>query len=116
MHEFGIASAILEAVKTEAALHPEARFVKVGLKIGELAGVNPDALSFCFESLLRGTELEPLALEIEPSPRRHRCPKCNRTFTVVDYETHCPECGEARTKCIGGDELEILYLEVEEPS
>lgn len=115
MHELAIANAVLEAVRGEIALHPEAHFLKVGLRVGELAGVDPDALSFCFESLLRDTALEPLALEIEPSPRRHRCPRCACTFTVVGYELTCPDCGEAKTECVGGDELEITYLEVEEP-
>jgi Zn finger protein HypA/HybF involved in hydrogenase expression len=26
----------------------------------------------------------------------------------------CPACGSTRTRCIGGDELELAYLEVEE--
>lgn len=115
MHEMGIANAVIEAVRAEAALHPEARFLKVGLRIGELAGVDPDALTFCFESLLRGTDLEPMALEIEPSPRRHRCPRCQGVFTVIEYETACPACGEKKTDCIAGDELEIAYLEMDEP-
>ena len=115
MHEMGIANAVIQAVRAEATLHPEARFLKVGLRVGELAGVDPDSLSFCFEALLRGTELEPLRLEIEPSPRRHLCPRCQRAFIVLDYETACPECGEAKTRCIAGDELELAYLEVEEP-
>lgn len=115
MHELSVASAILEAVRSEAARHTGARFHKVGVRVGELAGVDPEALCFCFDSLVRGTEFGPLALEIEPCPRRHRCPRCARTFIVVDYEVTCPACGAAPTDCIGGDELELAYLEVEEP-
>jgi Zn finger protein HypA/HybF involved in hydrogenase expression len=40
--------------------------VKVGVRIGEMAGIDPDSLAFCFEALVQGTELEPLELEIEP--------------------------------------------------
>ncbi len=116
MHELSIANSVLEAVRAEAGRRPGARLLKVGVRVGELAGVDPDALSFCFESLVRGTEFEPLALEIEPSPRRHRCPPCARTFTVVDYDVACPGCGASQTECIAGDELELAYLEVEEQS
>ena len=65
MHEMGIANSILEAVHKELHLYPEHRAVRVGVRIGELAGVDPDSLKFCFEALVKGTELEPLELEIE---------------------------------------------------
>ncbi len=67
MHEVGIAESILEAVRTEAALHSPARPVKVGVRIGALAGIDPDSLAFCFEALVKGSDLAPLALDIEPA-------------------------------------------------
>ena len=114
MHELSIASAILDAARAEAERRPGARLVKVGVRVGELSAVEPEALSFCFESLVQGTELAPLALEIESVARRHRCPQCAHCFTVVDYELACPRCGASATDCIAGDELELAYLEVED--
>lgn len=114
MHELSIANSLLEAVRAETGRRPGVRVLKVGMRLGELAGVEADALRFCFESLVRGTELEPLALVIEPRPRRQRCLQCARTFTVVDYDVACPDCGAPETQCIGGDELELAYLEVED--
>jgi len=115
VHELAIADSVLKVVEAEAARRPDARIVKVGLRVGELAGVDPDALSFSFEVLVRGTKLEPLLLEIERCPRRHHCRLCGCTFAVADFEAACPECGAAQTQCIAGDELELAYLEVEEP-
>ena len=114
MHELGIAESILNRVQVESATRNGARATKVGVRIGELAGVDPEALSFGFEVLVKDTDLEPLALEIESTSRRHECSRCKRVFTVVDYHVDCPECGSAETRCIGGDELELAYLEVEE--
>jgi hydrogenase nickel incorporation protein HypA/HybF len=114
VHELAIASSVLEAVQAEAARRPGARPVKVGLRVGELAGVDPEALSFSFEVLVQGTEFEPLELEIERCRRRQRCPLCRRTFPVVEYDLACPDCGATQTQCIAGDELELAYLEVEE--
>jgi hydrogenase nickel incorporation protein HypA/HybF len=114
MHELSIANSILDAVRAEAGRRPGTRFLKVGLRVGELAGVEPDALTFCFESLVRGTELDRLALEIETRPRRQRCPRCNHAFQVEDYDISCPDCGASDTECVGGDELEMTYLEIEE--
>ena len=114
MHEMGIANSILDAVQAEAARHPGAGVSKVAVRIGELAAVDPDALRFCFEALTRETEFESLELEIEFCPRRQRCSACGTEFDAKDYEFRCPQCGEERAECIGGDELELAYLELEE--
>jgi hydrogenase nickel incorporation protein HypA/HybF len=114
MHELSIANSILDAVRKERERLNGARITKVGVRVGELAGVDPEALSFGFEVLVNDTELAPLALEIELTSRRHECPKCKRVFTVVEYRVDCPACGSTETRCIGGDELELAYLEVEE--
>ena len=115
MHELSIAKSVLETVQAELAQRPGARLHKVGLRVGELSGVNPDALSFSFEVLVKGTNLEPVVLEIESSPRRHRCPQCNCVFTVTNYDVACPNCYASDTECVGGGELEFTYLELEEP-
>jgi hydrogenase nickel incorporation protein HypA/HybF len=114
MHELSIANSILETVARERERLNGARVKKVGVRIGELAGVDPDALSFSFEILVKDTDLEPLALDIEFIPRRHQCSHCKHEFTVVDYQLVCPACGSTETRCIGGDELGLTYLEVEE--
>jgi len=115
MHEVAIANSVLEAVQAAASLRPGAVPVKVGVRVGELAGIDPDALAFGFEALTAGTRWQSLTLEIETRPREHRCAVCGATFRVVDYTFVCPACGGLGTECIGGDELELVYLEMEEP-
>ena len=68
MHEMGIANSVLEAVHKELHRYPGQRAVKVGLRIGEYAGVDPESLRFCFEATVKTTEYEPLELEIEWRP------------------------------------------------
>jgi len=87
MHEMGIASSVLEAVHKELHRYPEQRPARVGLWIGEFAGVDQDSLKFCFEALVKGTEYEPLELEIE-------------LCRVADGRR--------------GDELELAYVELED--
>ena len=115
MHELGIANSVLEAVQAEAARHPGAAVLKVGITVGELAGIDPQALAFGFEAIVAGTEWQHLVLEIETRPRVHRCPACRLSFRVIDYRFACPECGSSQTECVGGEELELAYLELEEP-
>jgi len=114
MHELSIASSILDAVRQEVEKRPGARASKVGVRIGVLSGVQPDALSFGFSVLVQGSDMEPLALEIESVPRRQRCPACDIVFEVKEEGLACPECATVETLFAGGDELDIAYLEVEE--
>jgi len=65
MHEIGVAISILEAVKEEAELHQPGRPVKVGIRIGEMAGVDRDALAFAFEVVIKESGMEPLQLNVE---------------------------------------------------
>ena len=114
MHELGIASSILDCVQAEARRHPGVRITKVGVKIGELAGVDVDSLQFGFECIVKDTEWERVALDIESIPRVQRCPKCQHEFRMVDFDPECPQCGEFATQCISGEELDIAYMEVDE--
>ena len=113
MHELGIAQSVLEAVHVEAARRG-AKPVKVGLRIGELSAIDPDALRFSFEALTAETDLQALDLEIEFCPRRHRCLDCGSEFDVKDFVFNCRRCGSKRSDCIGGEELQLAYLELEE--
>ena len=51
----GIASSILETVHAEARKRPGEKIIAVGLRIGELSSISPDALTFAFETLTRET-------------------------------------------------------------
>ena len=65
MHEMGIASSVLDAVHKELQRYPGQRAARVGLRIGEFAGVDTESLRFCFEIAARTSDLAPLQLEIE---------------------------------------------------
>jgi hydrogenase nickel incorporation protein HypA/HybF len=114
MHEMGIANSVLDAVRSEARRFPGRHITKVGVRIGELAGVNPDAMSFCFEALIRGTELEPLSLGIEYLARQLKCLNCGSVFTASVEDSACPGCGATDPLFVSGDELELAYLEVDD--
>jgi hydrogenase nickel incorporation protein HypA/HybF len=115
MHEMGIANSILDGVRAESERRNGVKVVRVGVRVGELAAVEPESLRFCFEVLVSGTPLDPLALDLEVSPRRSRCADCGRVFTAPDALAPCPACGSAKCAFAGGDELEFTFMEIEEP-
>jgi hydrogenase nickel incorporation protein HypA/HybF len=97
MHELSIASAILDSVAAEVARRPGSRATKVGVRIGEISGIDADALAFGFEALVKNSEWEPLSLAIEHRPRMQRCRSCAHEFAAANSETVCPKCGAADT-------------------
>ncbi|MFZ0479464.1 MAG: hydrogenase maturation nickel metallochaperone HypA [Terriglobales bacterium] len=110
----GIANSILEGVAKELRSRPGSRAIQVGVRIGELAGVDPGSLSFAFEALTIDTPFAALKLDVEYVAPRSRCRECNREFEVRNYELFCPACGSLNSTRISGDELEFKYLEIDE--
>ncbi len=114
MHEMGIANSVLDGVRIEMSRYPGSYPCKVGVRVGQMAALDPDAVRFCFEAMIQETDLASLELAIEVCPRRHHCSGCGHDFIVEDYDFSCPQCSSLVTTCISGDELELAYLEVEE--
>jgi hydrogenase nickel incorporation protein HypA/HybF len=113
MHELSIAESILDAVRRELATRPGATPVRVGLRVGELAAIDVDSLSFCFDAILRGTAWEGLQLDARICPQRRICGSCGNEFAVIAYAAACPACASLNTRVSSGDELDFDYLEVE---
>ncbi len=114
MHEMGIANSILDGVAAEVRRRPGVRPLKVGVRVGELAGLDPDALRFAFEALTIDTPLAGLGLDIEYRASGSRCRDCGHEFELRNFELLCPACGSLSTERVSGDELEFSYLEVED--
>ncbi|MFB3853149.1 MAG: hydrogenase maturation nickel metallochaperone HypA [Vicinamibacterales bacterium] len=113
MHELSIAQSLVESVRAEMSGRPDARVTRIGLKVGDLSGVQPDALRFSFEVIVRGTELEQATLDIERVPLTVRCAACGTDFRVLDYLARCPACGGEAAGPVSGEELQLTYLELE---
>ena len=113
MHEFSIAQSIMQVVLHEADKARARRVVKVTLNVGELAGVLPESLSFCFELLAKSTIAENATLAINRVPIRARCSQCQVSFQVSDNRYLCPCCGKTAIELTSGRELQIAHLEIE---
>ena len=113
MHELSIARSIVETVLDEAGKAHADRVVKVTLKIGELAGIMPDSLHFCFELLTRETIAAHAELAIISVPVTAQCPRCSTTFTISQNLYRCSECGNPDIELRSGRELQIANVEIE---
>lgn len=113
MHELSIAESILDAVRKELALHPGTVPTRVGVKIGSMAAIDSESLTFCFDAIVTGTEWANLKLDTNVVQASRICNNCRNVFVVEDYNSICPECSSGETIPDGGDELDLEYLEVE---
>lgn len=92
MHEATLAEGILKIALNIAAENNSKKISAVGLKIGDLAGVEIEALRMSFEILARGTVAENSVLKINHVPCVAKCNKCGKIFKLESYNFFCPEC------------------------
>lgn len=110
MHELSIARTIVDIVNAEIEKHKIAALEEIGIRCGNLSGVDPEALSFGFHAMTADTPLAGVRLAIRRLPVLGRCRSCANEFTVEEFMFACPLCGAANTEMIQGDELDIEYL------
>lgn len=94
-----------------AALH---RVRNVKIRIGEMAGVSADSLAFSFSALTERSDLQQAALRIEHVPFAVRCRHCTAAFSDSNGRVVCPFCGGIEADVLGGTELEVVEIELDE--
>ena len=110
MHELRIAMEIIAIVEKEKTRRKMDSIAEIGLRVGLLSGVDPDALSFSFEAAVADTALAKTRLSIEQVPVRAACRSCNHDFDVEEYVFICPVCGSTDVDVTRGEELDIAWL------
>ena len=108
MHELGIARSIAGIVVERSG---GLRVTRVGLEVGSLAAIVPDAIQFCFEVCVRGTVAEGAALDVTEVPARATCRDCRHEFRAEDWLEPCPQCGSLVHDRRGGDEVVVIEIE-----
>lgn len=113
MHEVGLMQSALETVARVAKQNNLKRVSCIGLRIGLLSGVVPEALEFAFEVLRNGTVAAEAKLQIEVVPARFWCQNCQTEFTLEQFEFECPRCGGQMVLQSGSAELNLVFVEGE---
>jgi hydrogenase nickel incorporation protein HypA/HybF len=114
MHEISLMENLLEIVGDTARREDGGRVTVIHMRIGEMSGVNIDALNFAFEVLSKGTLAEGSTLECERVPLEMQCSACGADSRPKDLVFRCPLCGATEIVLNSGRELEIDYILMEE--
>ncbi len=113
MHELSLAKNILDIIMENAQRSNFSKVLEVKLRIGKLRAVDPGALDFCFNVISKDTIAGGAKLKIENTPLKGNCRDCKTQFEIQNFNFICPNCSGKKVDTIGGDELQILDLEVE---
>jgi hydrogenase nickel incorporation protein HypA/HybF len=117
VHELSIATAVVTQVAEAVRANGGGHVASLRLRIGELAGVVPDALRFSFGLAGEGTVLDGARLEVETVPGRARCTNCGHESDVgMPPMLWCGDCARPLTELLSGREMEIAEVVLASPS
>lgn len=113
MHEMSIAQSLVDILQEEMRKAGAQRLQSVRLEIGQMSAIMPDALSFGFEVITAGTNLEGAELILDSVPLKAACRACQREFEIERYAFHCPFCHSGDIEVLSGQELAVVEITVD---
>jgi len=113
MHEMSLAEGVLHVIEDAAQKDGFSKVSTVWLEIGQLSGVEPQAMVFCFDAVTRGSVAQGARLEIVALPGQGWCMTCARTVPMTELFGQCPVCEGFELQVTGGTEMRVKELEVE---
>jgi hydrogenase nickel incorporation protein HypA/HybF len=115
MHELSIAQALVDQVQKIAKESNSGKVIRITLRIGKLAGVDPEALSFAFPIAAEGTCLHSTLIEVISVEPELRCRACGKSVET-EFVLACVHCGSKDLDLKQGRELLIESVEMEDLS
>lgn len=112
MHELSLVLSIVEIAREQAKIHSADRIESIELEIGELAGVETDALLFAWDAAVLGTVLDDSERIVRQIPGKARCSDCRSVYGVHSLFDTCPDCGACLSEVLEGRELRVRSLVV----
>ena len=113
MHEMALANGVLEVIEDHARRAHFRAVRTVLVEIGELSGVEPEAIAFCFDAVTRGSIAEGARLEIVPVEGRGICIDCGEEVRLRERFDACPRCGAYGVQPSAGTGMRVRELEVD---
>ncbi|MBK8759022.1 MAG: hydrogenase maturation nickel metallochaperone HypA [Sulfuritalea sp.] len=112
MHEMSLAEGVLQLIEDAARAQEFAKVTAVWLEIGQLSGVEVEAMKFCFDAVVRDSIADGARLEIIAAPGIGWCMQCSQTVPMQEVFGECPQCGSHQMQVTGGTEMRVKELEV----
>ena len=108
-----LAEGVLQLIEDSARQQNFSSVSTVWLEIGELSGVEVEAMKFCFDAVTRDSVAQGARLEIITLPGTGWCMACALSVPMSEVFGECPHCGGHQMQVTGGTEMRLKELEVE---
>ena len=112
MHELSLMEAVRDQALAAALAEGATRITAISLRIGSLAGVEPEAMRFAHTVVMAGTIAAGAELRIEVVIARFFCEPCQQAFDTEHGDCLCLRCGSFSRRLLQGRELELTSLEL----
>ncbi|PTW60471.1 hydrogenase-3 nickel incorporation protein HypA [Breoghania corrubedonensis] len=112
MHELTICESLFRILARERKARGFDRVHRLKLVIGRFSCLDPESLRYAFDVTSRQTFAEGALLEIEQPPGLSKCLDCGAQVEVESRLSACPQCGGYNLDPVGGDEMQLVELEV----
>jgi hydrogenase nickel incorporation protein HypA/HybF len=108
-----LAESVLGIIEDYAQRESFRRVKTVRLEIGRMAGVELEAMRFCFDAVTRGSVAERATLDIVVVPGSGWCMKCSEPVELAELYGECPRCGSSQVQVTSGTQMRVKELEVD---
>ncbi len=113
MHEMSLVISILDIAEAQAREANAQAINRVNIEVGALAGVENEALQFCFAAARRDTMAAAGELVIEVIAGRGTCRHCGQDGPASELMALCVACDEGTLEIFQGRELRVSSLNVD---
>ncbi|HET9553968.1 MAG TPA: hydrogenase maturation nickel metallochaperone HypA [Anaeromyxobacteraceae bacterium] len=114
MHEYSLVEALISRVEAEARKRQAIAVHGLSVRVGELAGVDPELLQTAYDTFRAGTLCEKAPLTMKKVPATWSCPRCRSPIARGEV-LRCPACDEPARLDDGSDALTLDGIDLEVP-
>ena len=114
MHEYSLVEALISRVEAEARRRQALGVHGLSVRIGELAGVDPELFQTAYDTFRAGTLCAAAPLTLRFVPASWSCPRCALPIPRGEV-LRCGPCGEPARLDEGSDALTLDSIDLEVP-
>jgi len=114
VHEYSLVQTLVTRVEEEARRRGALAIHRLSIRVGELAGVDPELFRTAYETFRAGTLCAEVPLELRHVAATWSCPACKRPLPRGAV-LRCPDCDVPAQLDEGSDALTLEAIEMEVP-
>jgi hydrogenase nickel incorporation protein HypA/HybF len=114
MHEYSLIQSLVSRVELEARKRGALKIHRLSVKVGELAGVDPELFRTAYETFRAGTICADAPLDVKHVAASWSCPRC-KTPIARGAILRCAACDSPAQLDEGSDALTLDGIEMEVP-